>query len=50
MPVARRLFDLGRLSWAAQGGILLYSLGYVIAADVLKIAFLRATARPAPVQ
>ena len=50
VPVARRLFDLGTLSWAAQGGILVYSLGYVAAADVLKIAFLRATARPAAVR
>jgi hypothetical protein len=45
VPVARRLFDLGTLSWAAQGGILLYSLGYVVAADFLKIGFLHTTGR-----
>jgi P-type Mg2+ transporter len=43
VPVARRLFDFGALSWAAQGGILVYALGYVVAADLLKRAFLRAS-------
>jgi Mg2+-importing ATPase len=43
MPVARRLFDLGPLSWATQGGILFYSLGYIVAADFLKVGFLRGT-------
>ncbi len=46
VPVARSLFHFGPLSWAAQGGILVYSLGYVMAADLFKRAFLRAS-RPA---
>ncbi|HLW46555.1 MAG TPA: cation-transporting P-type ATPase [bacterium] len=46
VPLARRLFDFGILPWAAQGGILLYSLGYVVVADFLKIAFLHTTGRP----
>jgi Mg2+-importing ATPase len=41
VPVARSLFEFGPLSWTAQGGILLYSLGYVMSADLLKSAFVR---------